>query len=581
MKYSWFIILVFINSIYAQHYYDHSDCSSDTNHPGSRYSCNSFRNSCKTFLVYRANQHFQTIANVSELFNADSNTLIKINNLTSVSEVLKPGREVLVPINCSCSGKYFQANFSYTVSKATSLSDISCEFFEGLLKVLTLTKENPSAENYVKVGSKLKVPLRCACPENSTKGIKYLVTYPLIEGDETITLSQKFSISPEDLWEVNHLEPWPTVYPNTTVLVPLRNNPVININLPQSPPSSTPGFVPTVSEENAKKNSKLKNIYIAGSSVGFSLVLLAIFVGGMYIRALKKWKVEDQHCFTARSSPISCSTARSSPMSGKTGIISTTSCLSPDLLVGIKFSLFNYSVEEIKRATSDFSEEKRINCEAYRGHMDNVSVMIKQMRFEDTFRAIDVHSKINHINIVKLHGVCCGETDFSCSFLVFELPGNLSLRDCLSNQSNPLRWDQRLQIAFDIATGLHYLHCCIFPSYAHMNVHSRNIFVTENFRAKLGGIGANPAIGFSIGNYNGLTSDKVDIFAFGVVLLELISARKDMDGKLLKDSIKFLRGASKGGCFNELRNFIDPRLGGLFFKRGFIVSCSSQCLYGR
>lgn len=213
--------------------------------------------------------------------------------------------------------------------------------------------------------------------------------------------------------------------------------------------------------------------------------------------------------------------------------------------------------------------------------MDNVSVMIKQMRFEDTFRAIDVHSKINHINIVKLHGVCCGETDFSCSFLVFELPGNLSLRDCLSNQSNPLRWDQRLQIAFDIATGLHYLHCCIFPSYAHMNVHSRNIFVTENFRAKLGGIGANPAIGFSIGNYNGLTSDKVDIFAFGVVLLELISARKDMDGKLLKDSIKFLRGASKGGCFNELRNFIDPRLGGLFFKRGFIVSCSSQCLYGR
>ncbi|KDO73354.1 hypothetical protein CISIN_1g0082481mg, partial [Citrus sinensis] len=46
---------------------------------------------------------------------------------------------------------------------------------------------------------------------------------------------------------------------------------------------------------------------------------------------------------------------------------------------------------------------------------------------------------------------------------------------------------------------------------------------------------------------HGSVSEKVDIFAFGVVLLELLSAREDMDGRLFKDSTGFLGGASEGG----------------------------------
>lgn len=579
MKYFWFLILVcnIISSSHAQQYYDPSDCPSNKTVPGSRYTCNSFQDSsCKTFLVYRANRHFQTISRISELFNVDSDVLLHLNNLTSLSELLQPAaREVLVPIVCSCSGQYFQANFSYTISDTTSMSEIACGVFEGLVKLPTLAEENPSAEsNYAKVGSKLRVPLKCACPDNSTasRGIKYLVTYPFVEDDETTVLSEKFVISTEDLLAVNHLEPpKPTVYPNTTVLIPLRAEPIIILNIPSSTPPPS-AFLPTITVEKPMKNTKPRNFYIAGSVIGFSLVLVAVIACILYIKALKKWKSKKYQSFNGGSSPIPSPT-RSSPKSPATGRSSI--CLSPDLLVGIKFSLFNYRMEEIKRATRDFSEENKVGSQVYKGvMMDNVKVMIKQMRLEDTRRIIDMHSKINHINIVKLLGVCYGEDGCSWSYLVFEYPGNGCLRDCLSNPSSPPKWYQRAQIAFDIATGLHYLNCGTFPSYAHRNLHSGNIFVTANFRAKLGEIGAFPLNCSSkriCYDYNqnvtgwdtsSMTHEKIDVFAFGIVLLELISAREDsMEGKSFKESISFLGGeASEGGCLEQLRSFMDPSL---------------------
>ncbi|CAL8161412.1 unnamed protein product [Prunus armeniaca] len=575
MIYLCFFILVCLNLSYAQQYYDPTGCASDASYSGSRYICNMFQNSCRTFLVYRANPHFQTVSNISELFQMDSDALLGLNNLTSPSEALRAGREVLIPIDCSCSGQYFQASFSYMVSENTSYSEIACGIFEGLLKSFTFREENLSQENKLKVGTELLLPLRCACPDKlaSSSGVKYLVTYPFVEGDRPIILSQKFGISPEDLWAVNHLGPSQTVFPKTTVLVPLRAPPVLNFNILDSPPP-VPDFLPTNPVEKTVKITKVKKLYIAGSVVGFSLLLAALIAFIiLYRRALQKWKSEKLQSFTALSSPISCSTVRSPLKSGQTGRSSPiSSCLSPDILAGLKYSLFNYSLEELRRATRDFNEENKIGSLVYRGLINNVEVMIKQMRFEDTSHVIDVHSKINHINILNLEAVSYGENHLAWSYLVFEYPSNGCLRDCLSSPSiTPRKWHRRTQIAFDIATGLHYLHCCTFPSCAHLDINTRNIFVTENWRAKLSNIGTISAFGSSEGNdkgwvapeylLHGSASEKVDIFAFGVVLLELISAREDIDGKFFKESIKFLGGgASEGGFLEQLRSFMDPQL---------------------
>ena len=155
------------------------------------------------------------------------------------------------------------------------------------------------------------MPLRCACPDNFTtsKRVIYLVTYPFIEGDETGTLSKKFSISPEDLWVVNHLEPKPTVFPNTTVLIPLTKVTVMDFSVPDPPPP-TPAFLRTISNGKKPKSTKSRNLYMAISIAGAILVLVALVECG--IKVLKKLKGEK---FMSRSSLIPCSQVRSSPRS--------------------------------------------------------------------------------------------------------------------------------------------------------------------------------------------------------------------------------------------------------------------------
>ncbi|XP_052186941.1 lysM domain receptor-like kinase 4 [Diospyros lotus] len=580
MIFPWFLIWVELVSLNAAwQFYDATLCSSDTDNPGRRYACNSFQKSCQTFVVYRAGQQFQTISNISGLFRMEPDVLLPLNNLTSPSEILEPAREVLVPVNCSCTGQFFQASVRYLVAENTTRTEIACGAFEGLLKPITLAEENPSRENSSKVGSVLDVPLKCACPDEftSSNGVSYLVTYPIVLGDFVNKLGEKFGISPQDILEANHLDPTSAIYPNTTVLIPIKGKVAINFDLPDSDPPA-PGFLPTVPVEKIKKRANLKILYVTVSIVGFSVLLIAVLGCCFYVKAFNIWRADRIQSSARRSVLTPCSTPRtSSPRSGQTTRSSTNSCLSPDLLAGIKYSFCSYNIEELRSATKDFSKEAKITSCVYKGLVDNVEVMIKRVRFEDTRSVIDVHSKINHINIVKLLGVCYGENDFSWSYIVLESPANGCLRDCLSNSSSSLRWHRRTQVAFDIATVLHYLHRCMIPPCTHMSITSRNIFMTQNWRAKLAVFGNSLAAGSSkenenkgspVGGWvapehleNGLAYEKVDIFAFGVVLLELISGIDTIQGKLLEDSIGFLGGgAGEGGCFEQLRNFMDPSL---------------------
>ncbi|WMV56061.1 hypothetical protein MTR67_049446 [Solanum verrucosum] len=510
-----------------------------------------------------------------------------MNNVSSSSQILEIGREVIIPIQCSCLGEFFQANVSYIAPTNTKFNDVACGVFEGLVKSVTLFQENiftkMSNDNEIKGGTELIVPLKCACPDKLFGPVlKYLVTYPFISGDDTGKVSEKFKIPVEDIWRVNNLSFNPTVYSNTTILVPLSKEPSINFSIQNSEPPS-PRFLPTQLVEKSTKNKKLKKLYISGSIVGFLLLVATLIACGLYIRALRKFK--EERCINRstihKGSVTSCSTPRSSPtISGPTTTrTSTNSCLSPDLFAGIKYTLGEYNIDELTNATCNFSEESKVSNNVYRGCVDKVEVLIKKIRFDDTKQVIDVHSRINHVNIVKLQGVCYGEDDITGSYLVFEYPSNGTLRDCLSNSSvGSLKWHKRTQIAFDIAIGLHYLHFCTIPPYTHMNINSKNIFLTANWRAKLAIFGAKGGVGTatsrdigsigSLGGWiapehlvHGSVSEKVDIFAFGVVLLELISGKEDVDGNFLRDSITFLGGGvNEGGCFEQLKNFIDPCL---------------------
>ncbi|KAL7615549.1 hypothetical protein Lser_V15G02485 [Lactuca serriola] len=542
-----------INSSHEQAFYDATSCRKDGNAPGTRYTCTNTtltKMSCQTFLIFRSNRQFPTISTIATLFGLPPNTLLELNHIDSSSEVLLMDREVLVPLRCSCSDNFFQAKINYTIMENTTLSDIACGVFEGLVKTVTLLEENQNQEVY-KVGFVLNVPLKCACPNN---GYKYLVAYPLVSRDSVKPISTKFGISKDDIFAVNNLNSDTTVYPETTILVPLHSKPMINFNVPSFQPP-TPGFYPTNPTEGNVKSMKLKKVYIVVSVIGSGLVVAILIVTCLYINALNKCR-RDIFIIpsTLRSSFNSFSTPPiSSPKSPITRS-SPSSCLSPDLLAGIKYSLYNFKIEEIRRATRDFSEDCIVSEDIYRGSFDDVQVLIKEIEFSEIRHVIDLHSKINHVNIMKLLGVCYNES--SWSYLVLEHPSNGSLRDCLINSSS-LTWTRRTQIAFDVAMGLHYLHYCIANPYMQTGLCSESIFVTSTWRAKLAVLSGNT----NPCNVGSSGSEYENILEFGMILLEILSGKVNTDKKSLRDSIAFLGGeGSGGGCFEHLRGFMDPCL---------------------
>lgn len=151
--------------------------------------------------------------------------------------------------------------------------------------------------------------------------------------------------------------------------------------------------------------------------------------------------------------------------------------------------------------------------------------------------------KVNHGNLVKLEGFCIEPEESNC-YLVYEYVENGSLYSWLHEDKNEkLNWVTRLRIAVDIANGLLYIHEHTRPKVVHKDIKSSNILLDSNMRAKIANFGlAKSGInaitmhivgtqGYMSPEYlaDGIVSTKMDVFSFGVVLLELISGKEVID----------------------------------------------------
>ncbi|KAF8408329.1 hypothetical protein HHK36_007478 [Tetracentron sinense] len=565
-----------IKPSYSLQFYDNTDCKSEAQVPGSNYLCSSNKYPCETFIIFRAQENFQELSSISSLFRANQTQLLSLNNLTEPnSHNLSPGREIIIPINCSCSGRFFQANFKYNSSEPVIFSTIACGVFEGLLKAQTLVEQNPGTGDKKSGGFEVTVPVRCACPDifERRNGVKYLVTYPIVGSDDTNLMSKKFGVPEERIWAANGLDIFPTIFPQTTLLIPMKDIPVLNLEIASPPENSSPSpreVIPLKKIVPGTSSKSKKSYILLGVGVLIAITLLVVAFG-LFIRIRRKRHPQSFQPLSAKSSQLSS--------------------FSPDFLNDmskLKLSFVYFSFEELRIATEDFSQESVIGTTVHRGRIGGSYLAVEQMSSEEAaYQVIDILTKINHLNIVKLEGCCDGTTPY----LVYEFEANGCLRGCLSNGkvTRELTWTKRMQIAFDLAVGLHYIHYCTNPSYVHRNINSRNVLITADWRAKISGFRlVKPIIcseeerenynwkeseivgrkGYLAPEYlsHGLTSLKVDVFAFGVVLLELISAKMTiMEGCMLKDSVGFLAdGGLEGssGCLKKLKEFMDPALEG-------------------
>ncbi|XP_077240913.1 U-box domain-containing protein 52-like [Tasmannia lanceolata] len=218
-----------------------------------------------------------------------------------------------------------------------------------------------------------------------------------------------------------------------------------------------------------------------------------------------------------------------------------------------------YTLEEIEKATDYFSESLKIGEGGYgpvfKSNLDHSVVAIKILRSDVTVtqgmkqfqQEVEVLSRIRHPNMVLLIGAC---PDYGC--LVYEYMANGSLEDRLLCQNNtpPLSWQLRFKIAAEIGTGLLHLHQIKPEPLVHRDLKPGNILLDHNFASKIADVGLARLIPTSAADATtqyhmtaaagtfcyidpeyqktGMLGIKSDIYALGIILLQLITARPPM-----------------------------------------------------
>ncbi|CAL9763524.1 unnamed protein product [Musa acuminata subsp. burmannicoides] len=245
-----------------------------------------------------------------------------------------------------------------------------------------------------------------------------------------------------------------------------------------------------------------------------------------------------------------------------------------------------FRFSEIQDATSDFSKENLLGEGGfglvYKGQLKDGQIIAAKMRKEEStqgytefFSEVHVLSFARHRNIVMLLGYCCKE---KYNILVYEYICNKSLHWHLFSQpAELLEWHQRYAIAMGIAKGLRFLHEeCRGGPIIHRDLRPRNILLTHDFVPMLGDFGLAKwksnsdsfqtrvlgTSGYIAPEYAefGIVSVRTDVYAFGIILFQLISGRRVLDeaNGHHQHLLQWVEPLVENLALHEL---IDPRLG--------------------
>ncbi|KAH9711575.1 LysM domain receptor-like kinase 4 [Citrus sinensis] len=569
-------ILCFSSPIHAQQPYvglattdcNNADTTSNSN-SALGYSCNGLNKSCRAYLTFRSQPPFNTVASISTLLGSEPSLLSQINSVS-----LETNRLVIVPVNCSCSGQYYQSNTTYTIQNGDTYLFIANNTFQGLSTCQALEDQNGSPTNLI-IGAGVTVPLRCACPtENQTdEGFPFLLSYLVAEGDTVSGISSRFGVDTGEILQANSLS-GSNIFPFTTLLIPLENPPTSSQTV--EPPSSTPVIPPPPPANSSSEDGSNKTwIYIvAGVLGGITLTLIfgaTIFCKFFYTRKKEPDSIVVSGSFQANEKP-----------SNKKFDEESQDFL--ESISGVAQSLKVYSFKELQSATDNFSFTCRIQGSVYRGKINGGFAAIKKVN-GDVSKEIALLNKINHSNLIILSGVCFNEGN---CYLVYEYAVNGTLSDWVfsnKNEGKYLDWKQRIQIALDVATGLNYLHSFTNPPHVHKDINSSNVLLDSDLRAKIANFAmARPTEGqegeFALTRHivgtkgymapeyleNGLVSTKLDVYAFGVLILEMLTGKEaaalhaEENNMHLSDVLNAVLTKEDGE--ESLRHFIDPTLQG-------------------
>ncbi|XP_043707153.1 U-box domain-containing protein 35-like [Telopea speciosissima] len=216
------------------------------------------------------------------------------------------------------------------------------------------------------------------------------------------------------------------------------------------------------------------------------------------------------------------------------------------------YAIFTW--EEIVSATSSFSDNLRIGMGAYgtvyKCSLNYTTAAVKVLHSKESQwtkqfeQELEILSKIRHPHLLLLLGAC---PDHSC--LVYEYMENGSLDERLlrNDDTPPIPWFERYRIAWEVASALTFLHNSKPKPIIHCDMKPANILLDHNFVSKIGDVGLSmllPSDHSSVATMyrdtglvgtlcyidpeyqrTGLISPKSDVYAFGMVILQLLTAK--------------------------------------------------------
>uniref|UniRef100_A0ACD6AC76 Uncharacterized protein n=2 Tax=Avena sativa TaxID=4498 RepID=A0ACD6AC76_AVESA len=255
-------------------------------------------------------------------------------------------------------------------------------------------------------------------------------------------------------------------------------------------------------------------------------------------------------------------------------------------IVGRCFTEYNrYSWEQIQLATSSFSSDLEIGKgtygTVYKAKFQHTVAAVKVLNSTEGCgsqllqQELEVLGKIRHPNLLLLLGAC---PEHGC--VVYEYMENGSLDDMLHRRNNtpPLPWYDRIRIAWEVATAVAFLHSARPDPIIHRDLKPANILLDRNLASKVGDVGLSTALlaGTTAGGQHptstmvkntapvgtfcyidpeyqrtGVVSAKSDVYALGVVVLQLLTGRTSPLG--LAHAVEtVLEEEDSGDSFSEM-----------------------------
>ncbi|KAI3873997.1 hypothetical protein MKW98_001646 [Papaver atlanticum] len=257
--------------------------------------------------------------------------------------------------------------------------------------------------------------------------------------------------------------------------------------------------------------------------------------------------------------------------------------------------LKQFAWRELQLATDSFSEKNVLGQggfgKVYKGVLaDNTKIAVKRLTDylspggEQAFlREVEMISVAVHRNLLRLIGFC---TTPSERLLVYPFMQNLSvayrLREVKPGEPG-LDWPKRKRVAVGTARGLEYLHEHCNPKIIHRDVKAANVLLDEDFEAVVGDFGLAKLVDVRSTNVTtqvrgtmghiapeylstGRSSERTDVFGYGMMLLELITGQRAIDFSRLTedDEVLLLDHVKKLESEKKLDAIVDPNLNGNF-----------------